>query len=40
MAAARGCGIPSIFAAWGYGQADGTYTARTAFDLPAIVASL
>jgi phosphoglycolate phosphatase len=40
MAAALGCGIPSIFAAWGYGKAVGTHTAGSAYDLPAIVASL
>jgi phosphoglycolate phosphatase len=40
MAAAAGCGIPSIFAAWGYGHAQGDHTAQTAHDLPAIVAAL
>jgi phosphoglycolate phosphatase len=40
MAAARGLGLPSIFAAWGYGTAQGTHTAHLAAELPAIVASL
>lgn len=42
--AAAGAGIPSIFAAWGYGPADtGTHAAATArgfAELPALVAAL
>lgn len=40
MAAARGLGLPSIFAAWGYGQAGGTYLARSAAELPEMIAGL
>jgi phosphoglycolate phosphatase len=38
IVAAAGCGIPAIFAAWGYGQAQGDFTARTASEIPGIVA--
>ncbi len=40
MATARELEVPSIFAAWGYGVATGTYTARSAKDLPGIIAGL
>lgn len=40
MAAARGLGIPSIFASWGYGQAEGSYVAHSAAELPGIIAAL
>jgi phosphoglycolate phosphatase len=40
MLAARGLGMPSIFAAWGYGQAQGTCTAHSAAELPGIIARL
>ncbi len=40
MEAARGLGLPSIFAAWGYGQAQGTYTAHSAAELPGVIAGL
>jgi phosphoglycolate phosphatase len=40
MAAARGLALPSIFAAWGYGQAQGTHTAHSPDALPAIVTGL
>jgi phosphoglycolate phosphatase len=40
MAAAKGCGIPGIFAAWGYGAADSPYVAQNALELPALVAGL
>jgi phosphoglycolate phosphatase len=38
--AARGLEMPSIFAAWGYGQAQGTYTAQSPAELPGIIALL
>jgi len=40
MAAAKGCGIPGIFAAWGYGTAAADYVAQNAFELPGLVAGL
>jgi phosphoglycolate phosphatase len=40
MAAARGLGIPSIFASWGYGSGQGTYTAHSTAELPCIIAAL
>ncbi len=40
MKAARGLDMPSIFVTWGYGQAQGTYTAHSAADLPGIIAKL
>lgn len=40
MAAARGLGMPSIFAAWGYGAAEGDSTARVPGDVPELVAAL
>jgi phosphoglycolate phosphatase len=40
MAAAKGCGIPGIFAAWGYGAAESDYVAQNASELPGVVASL
>ncbi len=40
MAAARGLGVPSIFAAWGYGIAQGTHTAHSAAELPTLIAGL
>jgi len=40
MAAAKGCGIPGIFAAWGYGAAEAEYVARSASELPGLVAGL
>jgi phosphoglycolate phosphatase len=40
MAAAAGCGIPGIFAAWGYGAAPSPHVAQAAADLPGIIASL
>jgi phosphoglycolate phosphatase len=40
MAAARGLGIPSIFAGWGYGVAEGTHKARSAAELPGIIARI
>jgi phosphoglycolate phosphatase len=38
IAAATGCGIPAIFAAWGYGHARGDFTAQSASEIPGIVA--
>jgi phosphoglycolate phosphatase len=38
--AASGLDMPSIFVTWGYGQAQGTYTAHSAAELPGIVAKL
>jgi phosphoglycolate phosphatase len=40
MAAAKGCGIPAIFAAWGYGAAEADYVAQNAAELPGLVAGL
>jgi phosphoglycolate phosphatase len=40
MQAASGLAMPSIFVTWGYGQAQGTYTAHSAADLPGIIARL
>jgi phosphoglycolate phosphatase len=40
MAAANGCGIPGIFAAWGYGAAEAEYVAQSASELPGLVAGL
>jgi phosphoglycolate phosphatase len=40
MAAAKGCGIPGIFAAWGYGAAESAQVAQNASELPALVAGL
>jgi phosphoglycolate phosphatase len=40
MAAAKGCGIPGIFAAWGYGRAESDYVAQNAAELPGLVAGL
>ena len=40
MAAAKGCGIPGIFAAWGYGAAESDYVAQNAAELPGLVAGL
>jgi phosphoglycolate phosphatase len=40
MAAAKGCGIPGIFAAWGYGAAEADYVAQNASELPGLVAGL
>lgn len=40
MAAARGLNIPGIFAAWGYGHAASPLVAKSASELPAIVAGL
>ncbi len=40
MAAAKGCGIPGIFAAWGYGAAESDYVAQNALELPGLVAGL
>jgi phosphoglycolate phosphatase len=40
MAAAKGCGIPGIFAAWGYGAAESDYVVQNASELPGVVASL
>jgi phosphoglycolate phosphatase len=40
MAAARGLNLPSIFVTWGYGQAQGSYTAQAASELPGIIAGL
>ena len=38
--AARGLPIPSIFVTWGYGRAQGDFTARDASELPGIVAEI
>jgi phosphoglycolate phosphatase len=40
MAAARGLNMPAIFAAWGYGNAASPYIARSAAELPGIIAGL
>jgi phosphoglycolate phosphatase len=40
MKAASGLDMPSIFVTWGYGQAQGTYTANSAAELPGIIAAL
>jgi phosphoglycolate phosphatase len=40
MAAAKGCGIPGIFAAWGYGAAASDYVAQNASELAGLVAGL
>jgi phosphoglycolate phosphatase len=40
IAAAAGCAIPAIFAAWGYGHADSPHIAQTAADLPGIIRDL
>jgi phosphoglycolate phosphatase len=40
MAAARGLGLNAIFVSWGYGQAEGTYRAEQADELPGIIARL
>jgi phosphoglycolate phosphatase len=40
MAAASGCGIPGIFAAWGYGAAESGHVAKNAAELPGLVAGL
>jgi phosphoglycolate phosphatase len=40
MAAAKGLGLPSIFVSWGYGEAEGTYRAEQAGQLPGIVAAV
>lgn len=38
IAAAAGCGIPAIFAAWGYGHTQADYIAQSASEIPGIVA--
>ncbi len=40
MAAAAGCQIPAIHAAWGYGQATSPYIAKSATELPGIIRTL
>ena len=40
MKAASGLDMPSIFVTWGYGQAQGTYTAHSASELPGIIAGM
>ncbi len=40
MAVASGCGIPGIFAAWGYGEAESDYVAQNPSELPGLVAAL
>jgi phosphoglycolate phosphatase len=40
MAAAAGCDVPAIFAAWGYGEADSAYVARSAGELVGIIEKL
>jgi phosphoglycolate phosphatase len=43
MRAAKGCGVPGIFASWGYGpahMAEGSPVAATPADLPALIARL
>jgi len=40
MAAASGCGIPGIFAAWGYGTAQADFVAQNASELPGLVGGL
>ena len=40
IAAADGLQLPSVFAAWGYGDARGTYTASKAEQLPGIIAAI
>jgi phosphoglycolate phosphatase len=40
MEAAAGCGIPAIFAAWGYGEGASPYVAQSAADLTRMIASL
>jgi len=37
IAAATACGIPAIFAAWGYGAAESRYVARHPRELPGII---
>jgi phosphoglycolate phosphatase len=38
--AAAGLGIPSIFVTWGYGQAQGSYTAHKPQELPGLIAQM
>jgi phosphoglycolate phosphatase len=40
MAAAAGCGIPAIFAAWGYGEGTSPYVAQSAAEIPGLIALL
>jgi len=40
IAVAQGLGLPAIFAAWGYGQADCPMVAHEASEIPGLVASL
>jgi phosphoglycolate phosphatase len=40
MDAAAGLDLPSIFCAWGYGQATGTRRAEAPGQIPALVADL
>jgi phosphoglycolate phosphatase len=40
MAAAAGCAVPGIFAAWGYGHAESPYIAQSVVDLPGIIRDL
>lgn len=40
VAAAAGLGIPSIFVAWGYGKATGTYNIAAAHELPGLIAEM
>jgi phosphoglycolate phosphatase len=40
IAAADGLGLPAIFAAWGYGQADCPMVAHEASEIPGLVAAL
>jgi phosphoglycolate phosphatase len=40
IAAAAGCDIPAIFAAWGYGAAEAAYVAKHASELPGIIKGL
>lgn len=40
MAAANGLGLPSIFVTWGYGQAQGSFRADRAAELPEIIAGI
>jgi phosphoglycolate phosphatase len=40
IAAAAGCDIPAIFAAWGYGAAESSHVARHPNELPGIIKEL
>ena len=38
--AAAGLGIPSIFVTWGYGKAEGDFTADHPAELPGLIAQM